>query len=85
MGDRRGCGKKSCPDCDTPNPVRQKNCIHCGLTFPKCAKAQQKIDDRVSTPTGKRYSLPTPQWVYDQVGARPVSYTHLTLPTICSV
>ena len=21
--------KKSCPDCDTPNPVRQKNCIHC--------------------------------------------------------
>ena len=51
--------------------MRQKNCIHCGLTFPKCAKAQQKIDDRVSTPTGKRYSLPTPQWVYDQVGARP--------------
>ena len=49
--------------------MRQKNCIHCGLTFTKCAKGQ--IDDRVSTPTGERYSLPTPQWVYDQVGARP--------------
>ena len=54
--------------------MRQKNCIHCGLTFTKCAKCSsnpQKIDERVCTPTGKRYSLPTPQWVYDQVGARP--------------
>ncbi len=56
--------------------MRQKNCIHCGLTFPKCAKGQQKIDDRVSTPTGKRYSLPTPQWVYDLRGyhGHPIDY-----------
>eukprot|EP00969_Alexandrium_andersonii_P210026 9277945-Alexandrium_andersonii.AAC.1 len=40
---------------------------------------------RRASSEGKRAAYPELRAVAAERGARPVSYTHLTLPTICSV
>ena len=49
-----------------------------GLPLSGIEHLRQSIEDILTTPLGSRRMLP-------EYGSNPVSYTHLTLPTIYSV